>query len=80
MKGDTPLTGKIVVLTGKMENFTRKTATEAILENGGIVVSSIKKSVDYLVAGDKAGSKLTKAESLGVSVLTEDEFSDMLTR
>ena len=67
-------TGKAVVLTGTMETMTRDEAAELIRGQGGKTSSSVSKKTDYVVAGAKAGSKLAKAESLGVPVLTEEQF------
>lgn len=75
---DERFVGKTFVLTGKLENYTRDEAAKLIEERGGRVSSSVSKNTDYVVAGSDAGSKLTKAESLGVSVLDEIEFSEML--
>ena len=66
--------GKTFVFTGTLSTMTRDEAAARVKANGGKVSSSISSKTDYLVAGDKAGSKLKKAESLGVKVLTEQEF------
>jgi DNA ligase (NAD+) len=71
--------GKTFVLTGKLEKYTRDEAAALIEERGGRVSSSVSKKTDYVVAGEDAGSKLTKAESLGVAVLNESQFSEMLS-
>lgn len=70
--------GKTFVLTGKLENFTRDQAAKLIEDRGGRVSSSVSKNTDYVLAGSEAGSKLAKAESLGVTVLDEVRFKTML--
>jgi DNA ligase (NAD+) len=69
--GEGPLCALTFVLTGTLPNLTREAATELIVAAGGRVVSSVSKKTDYVVAGDSAGSKLEKAERLGVTVTDE---------
>lgn len=69
---------KIFVLTGTLEDFSRDDASKLIKERGGKVTSSVSKNTDYVLAGAEAGSKLDKAEKLGIKVLTEDQFKKML--
>ena len=76
---DERFAGKTFVLTGTLENYTRDQASKLIEDRGGRVSSSVSKKTDYVLAGSEAGSKLTKAESLGVTVLDEAQFSGMLT-
>ncbi len=71
-------TGKTFVLTGTLANFSREEAAEKIMSLGGNVSSSVSKKTDYVLAGESAGSKLDKAKSLGVTILTEDEFLKQL--
>ena len=73
-----PFADKIVVATGKLENYTRDGIQTKLLELGAKPTSSVSKKTDYLIVGEKAGSKLDKAKSLGVKVLTEEEFEYML--
>ena len=75
---DPRFAGKTFVLTGKLENFNRDDAAKLIEDRGGRVSSSVSKKSDYVLAGSDAGSKLTKAESLGVKVIDESEFQKML--
>ncbi len=75
-----PLSGKTLVVTGTLQRHSRTEAKEKILAAGGKATSSVSKSTDYLVAGEKAGSKLAKAEKLGVMVLTEEEFEALLEK
>ncbi len=70
--------GKTFVLTGALTKFTRSEAEEKIEALGGKASSSVSKKTSFVVAGENAGSKLTKAQSLGVPVITEDEFLEML--
>ena len=75
---DGPLSGKTLVVTGTLPGLSRSEAEEAIRAAGGHAASSVSAKTDYLVAGDKAGSKLAKAEQLGVAVLDEDGFRKIL--
>jgi DNA ligase (NAD+) len=75
---DGPLSGKIFVLTGTLSEMTRDEAKALIQENGGKVTGSVSKKTDFLVYGDKAGSKLTKAQTLDIATLTESEFRALL--
>lgn len=72
------LTGKSVVVTGTLSLLSREDAKQLIRDHGGKASSSISKKTDLLVAGEKAGSKLTKAQDLGVKVMTEQDFLDWL--
>jgi DNA ligase (NAD+) len=74
-----PLTGKSVVVTGTLEGFSRPEAEEAIRAAGGKPAGSVSKKTDYVVAGESAGSKLAKAQELGVPVLDEDGFRKLLS-
>ncbi len=76
--GPKPLTGKTVVVTGSLVNYTRNSIKETILSAGGKASGSVSKKTDYLVVGENPGSKADKARSLGVPVLTEDQFTALL--
>ena len=69
--------GLTFVLTGSLEKYTRQEATDLIEKFGGKVSGSVSKKTDYLLAGEDAGSKLTKAQSLGVKIITEEEFEKL---
>ena len=73
-----PFSKKTVVITGTLQRFTREAAQEILRKHGAKVTDSISKKTHYLIAGADAGSKLAKARSLGVPVLSEDEFSALL--
>ena len=70
--------GKTFVLTGTLPTMKRSEASKIIEENGGKTSSSVSKKTSYVLAGEEAGSKLTKAQSLGITIITEDEFKAML--
>jgi len=72
------LEGKTFVLTGTLSRHTRAEASERIVRNGGKVSGSVSKKTSFVLAGEDAGSKLTKAESLGIPILDEDAFDAML--
>lgn len=75
---DSRFEGKTFVLTGTLEEYTRGEASNLIEKFGGKTSSTVSKKTDYVLAGEEAGSKLTKAESLGVTILTEAEFKEMI--
>jgi DNA ligase (NAD+) len=76
-KGD-KFANKTFVLTGSLNNYTREEATALIKNEGGTVTSSVSKLTDFVLAGEKAGSKLNKAKSLDINILSENEFNKML--
>ena len=71
---DNPIKGKNFLATGKLQKYKRNDIKDIILSKGGNYLSAVSKNLDFLIAGEKAGSKLEKAEKLGVRVLTEEEF------
>ena len=73
-----PFAGKTVVLTGTLPSLSREEATAMIEAAGGKTSSSVSKKTDFVLAGAEAGSKLTKAQELGVKILDEAEFRKML--
>ncbi|NLY31120.1 MAG: NAD-dependent DNA ligase LigA, partial [Firmicutes bacterium] len=73
-----PLEGKTVVLTGTLVNYSRQEAAELVRSLGGRVTSSVSRNTDYVVAGTNPGSKLTKAQELGIPILTEDDLEGFL--
>jgi DNA ligase (NAD+) len=73
-----PLSGKTFVLTGTLSQMSREDAAEAVQSRGGKVTGSVSRKTDYVVAGADPGSKLTKAESLGVTVIDEAAFRNLL--
>jgi DNA ligase (NAD+) len=75
---DQRFAGKTFVLTGALERYTRDEASELIEKFGGKTSSSVSKKTDYVLAGENAGSKLTKAQELCVKIITENEFEEMI--
>lgn len=73
-----PFTGCTIVATGKLENFTRDGINSRIISLGATAGSSVTRKTDYVICGEKPGSKLTKARELGITVLTEQEFLNMI--
>jgi DNA ligase (NAD+) len=73
------LTGRTIVVTGTLEGFTRPEAEAAIRAAGGKPGGSVSKKTDYVVAGESAGSKLAKAQELGIPVLDEAGFRELLS-
>ena len=71
---DNPIKGKNFLATGKLQKYKRNEIKDIILEKGGNYLSAVSKNLDFLIAGEKAGSKLEKAHNLGIRVLSEDEF------
>ena len=78
--GDNPFKGKIVVLTGTLSQMGRNEAKALLQEMGAKVSGSVSAKTDFVIAGDAAGSKLTKAQELGITVLSEDEFLALLQK
>ncbi len=77
-KGNALFEGKKFVLTGTLNKYTRDEASEIIISLGGETASSVSKNTDYVLAGENAGSKLAKAQSFGVKVISEEEFENMI--
>ena len=75
---DSKYAGLTFVFTGALTKFTREEAIERIEKLGGKAASSVSKNTNFIIVGDKAGSKLKKAEEFGVPVLTEEEFERFL--
>ena len=78
IKSNNIFSGKTVVLTGKLVELTRNEAKEFLEKNGAKVTGSVTSKTDLLIAGEKAGSKLTKAEQLGIEVINEEQFANMV--
>lgn len=74
------LKGKTIVVTGTLPTLSRDGAEKLITDNGGKAASSVSKKTSYVLAGEKAGSKLDKANQLGIPVITEEEFLNMINK
>ena len=77
-KKDDRFAGMTFVLTGTLEKFTRDQASAIIESYGGKASSSVSKKTSFVLAGDNAGSKLTKAQALGIKIISEDEFAELI--
>ena len=77
---DNRFEGKTFVLTGSLEKYSRKEAEDIIEKFGGKTSSSVSKKTDYVLAGEEAGSKLAKAQNLGVTIISEEDFKKMVNR
>jgi len=77
-KTDLPLSGKTLVVTGTLQNFSREAIQQKIQELGGRATNAVSKNTDYLVAGENPGSKLDKAQNLGVKILNETDFLELI--
>ena len=75
---DNRFENNVFVLTGSLEKYTRQEASDIIEKFGGKVSSSVSKKTSYVLAGEEAGSKLTKAQNLGVAIISEEEFENMI--
>ena len=75
---DDRFSNKTFVITGKLDKYSRDEVEEIIEKHGGKASSSVSKKTDYVLAGEDAGSKLTKAEGLGIKVISEEEFEEMI--
>lgn len=77
---DSDLEGKVIVITGSFESYSRKDLEDYFVSLGAKVTSSVSKNTDYVVAGEKAGSKLTKAEELGTKIIKADNLEEFMRR
>lgn len=78
-KNSNPFVGCTIVATGKLENLTRDDINTKIVGIGTVAGNSVTRKTDYVICGKKPGSKLTKAREMGIPVLTEQEFLDMIS-
>ena len=75
---DNRFEGKTFVLTGSLEKYTRGEAANIIEKFGGKTSSTVSKKTDFVLAGEEAGSKLTKAQNLGIMIINEEQFDEMI--
>ena len=75
---DNPFVGKTLLFTGTLQSMGREEAKEKALSLGAKVTSAVSSKTDFLIYGEKAGSKLKKAQSLGIETLTEEQFISLL--
>lgn len=80
MKPDNPFYKKTIAVTGKLDNYTRDGIKARLRELGARPVSKVSRKTDYLILGERPGNKLVKALSLGIAVLSEQEFEDMVSQ
>ena len=78
MNSENPFAGKSVAVTGKLKNYTRDGIKARLLELEAKPVSKVSRRTDYLILGEWPGSKLVKARTLGIVILSEQEFEDMI--
>ena len=78
MNPDNPFIGKSIAVTGKLDNYTRAAIKARLVELGAKPVSKVSRRTDYLILGEWPGSKLVKARTLGIVILSEQEFEDMI--
>lgn len=77
MNAENPFAGRAIAVTGKLNNYTREEIKARLLELGAKPASKVSRRTDYLIQGERPGSKLAKARTLGIIVLSEREFEDM---
>ena len=78
MNAENPLAGRSVAVTGKLNGYTREEIKARLLELGAKPVSKVSRKTDYLILGERPGSKLAKAQTMGIIILSEQEFEDMI--
>ena len=78
VQGEGSLSGKTVVVTGTLSKYTRSEVTELLESAGAKVAGSVSKKTDYVLAGENAGSKLTKANELGIKVISEEDLPGLI--